>query len=360
MVERGSGGWIGVRAGILGSLAMLAAAALSLCEARAAIVHVAASGLVARIHTAPEIEQQWLTSDDLGVWLRHPVAGEVELLRGPSDPRLPRRDIARFEPLAAENVVAALDGITGVRPALSVDIFLLPSVPAAALGSFSRRAAIFLSPAFGPVDAGTVAWLVAHEMGHVLTWAYLDGRPERWAAYLAMRGLCATEGGPAAPHAERVREIIAEDLRFLFGGPLANQHGTIENRRLPLPTAVAGLPELLAGFCQGSPLADLEVQSRAFPNPARGEVRVEMLAPSSWTVPGASSTAVPDDQVELAVFDLRGRLVVRRTGAFVDNGRALMIWDGRDRAGVPVASGRYLYLITWEGRQGRGSLLIAR
>ena len=105
---------------------------------------------------------------------------------------------------------------------LQAHLFVFAS-PAGDGRSFSRRNAIFLAPGSAAVDEQTVAYIATHEMGHVLTWAFLDPYPSRWHAYMAIRGLSASSNGPAAIHAERAREILAEDIRFLFGGPSASE-----------------------------------------------------------------------------------------------------------------------------------------
>lgn len=69
------------------------------------------------------------------------------------------------------------------------------------------------------------------------------------------------------------------------------------------------------------------------PNPASGPVRLRYAAPAVGPA-------------ELAVFDLRGRLVRRLAQVF---GSGVLTWDGTDRHGRPVASGTYLARL----RQGR-------
>jgi len=316
-------------------------------------------GLFATIHDADDIESRWLVREDGRVWFRHPTAGEVELLTGPGDPRLPRTGVTAFQPLAAAPVVAALEGVTGIAPQLTLDVFLLPAPPAAALGSFARRAAIFLSPAFGPVAEQTVAALVTHELGHVLTWAYLDGRPRRWDEYCELRGLSREAGGPGAPHAQRVREILAEDVRVLFGGALARGDGSVENHDLTPPQLVEGLAPLLAAAFAGAPGGWGETaRTVAFPSPAPADVIVELL-PAAME-PTQTETSAAPASAELTVYDLRGRLVQRLAGGSLENGRLLWRWDGCDAGGRRLATGRYLYVARWGAALARGSLSLVR
>lgn len=344
------------------ALAALAACAAGLTTgeiARAEAWPAVNGGLTATIHAAGDIESRWLVQENGRVWFRHPTAGEVELLTGPGDPRLPRAGVTAFQPLAVAPVTAALESVNGIAPQLTLDVFLLPAPPAAALGSFARRAAIFLSPAFGPVSDQTVAALVMHELGHVLTWAYLDGHPQRWDEYCELRGLSREAGGPDAPHAQRVREILAEDVRVLFGGALARGDGTVENHDLTPPQRVEGLAQLLASAFAGAPGGWGETaRTVAFPSPAPADVIVELLPAAAE--PTQAVTSVAPASADLAVYDVRGRLVHRLAGGALENGRLLWHWDGCDAGGRRLAAGRYLYVARWGAALARGSLTLVR
>lgn len=300
------------------------------------------TGLVATIHTADEIAASWLVEDDGRVWLKHPEAGDVELAGHP-DPSLVPVDVAV--------VAEALAQVQGFRAGVSVHVFLLPAFPAAVEASFARRDAIFLAPQFGVPAAETLAYLVTHELGHVLCWYGIDGRPDRWARYRELRGLGEQSDPASVPHAERHREIIAEDLRYLFGGPAATRSRTIENASLPLPDAVPGLQELLADYLASGGRVDHIQPSTVYPNPCRELARVE-LSLSLGADKSAASAPV------LEVFDLKGRLVRRISGGAVANGCATVTWDGRSRDGRRASSGLYLYRIRVGRDTGRGRLLL--
>lgn len=62
------------------------------------------------------------------------------------------------------------------------------------------------------------------------------------------------------------------------------------------------------------------------------------------------------DQVQLAVYDLRGQLVRRLVDERQAVGRHEAVWDGRDGAGRAVASGVYFYRFT-AGQEQRGGKL---
>ncbi|MFH1842990.1 MAG: FlgD immunoglobulin-like domain containing protein [bacterium] len=276
------------------------------------------------------------------------------MLTGPGDARNLRQDITRFWPFSSDDVVQAIHEVHTVSPRLEVAIFCLPLPPVQPQSSFARRSAIVLAPGYSSIPATTSATLCTHELGHVLTWAYLDPCPDRWRSYLEIRGISADAFGPDVPHAERAREILAEDFRFLFGGRLATSAGSIENHRLPLPDQVQGLKELLTGYCQGQPrVAETEFSSRAFPNPCNPATTIEMVLPPNYSVSGAGD-------VELTVFDIRGRQVRRIHNGLIANGRLAMQWDGCDESSQIVASGRYLYQLRGRGLDSSGSVLLVR
>jgi len=309
-------------------------------------------GLVARIHNSIDLAGA-IQDVDGRSFLRVPGSGDVELLTSVDDPRLPRTDVECFVPLSAEVVAAALGSFHTASPRVVCDIYLLPSPPVETLGSFARENAIFLSPAMGAVPASAVAEVVTHEFGHVLTWIYFDRRPELWAEYRARRGLTEIENGASALHMWREREILAEDIRYLFGGFEATLHGGIENSEIELPDAVAGLDVFLRDSVSGDPGVAAPVVCTAFPNPCNPHTTIAMSI-ASVPVNLDSSTA------RLGVHDLRGRLVRTVRGGDLSDGRLEISWDGRDSVGRAAPSGRYFYRLTWGGMVGTGAVLLVR
>ena len=95
-------------------------------------------------------------------------------------------------------------------------------------------------------------------------------------------------------------------------------------------TEVAASPQLPAGFEVG----------HLYPNPFNSETTL------SFTV----SAAGP---LTLRLFDLNGRVARDWSGHF-EVGRHSLSWDGRDRAGNPLASGVYIASV------GQGSRVISR
>jgi len=329
-------------------------------RALAAVEIVTPLGIRVVVHDAGEVTRNWVVRDEATVWFRHPIAGDLELLTGPTDPRLIRVGAEPFVPLDPVAVAGAICAFETIEPLVSVEIFLLPSPPVETLGSFARRDAIFLSPGFGSVPNATLAALVAHEFGHVLTWGYLDPRPARWEAWRRLRGLAPDAGGATAPHAQRAREVLAEDIRYLFGGPLARQGQGIENGDLPLPDAVTGLREELASWLTGAPLAQVAMPARAFPNPSREGVAIEVAWPVAAAEAAVAGGADTGAAARLEVYDLRGRRVGGAGGARVANGRLALAWDGLGITGRPVAAGRYVYAVLWPGGAAHGTLVRVR
>lgn len=304
-------------------------------------VHTFANGIHATIHTAAEIELELQTVDGRPSVLGGTAAGPLALDAGktvwyPFDERIVKR---------------ALAAMAGFHADVDVDVYILPAPPSETGSSFARRDAIYLSPGFGPVKPETVASITAHEMGHVLTWAFIDGRPERWDAYSGLRGLNPAVHHVDARHAWRPREILAEDLRFLFGGPDATSTGTIENAELLTPDRVLGLEELLVSFLQdpGRPAATAEAM--AFPNPCNPRTSIHLTLPPD---------AVVDGTAQVAIFDLRGARVRTLTGGRFANDAVTVDWDGTGESGGVVASGRYMYVISAAGHTARGSVTLVR
>jgi len=309
------------------------------------------SGVSVRIHTADELDAR-IRNDNGARVLEHPVMGSVELLTGVDDPRLPRRGVTEFLPLDSEVVASAFTDLRLEGVNLTVDVFLLPAPPAEILGSFARRSAIVLSPSFGPVDAETIAELVVHEFGHVLTWAYFDSSDRAWSEYMTLRGLDSTVNGPTAAHADRAREILAEDLRYLIGGELAVSHHGIENGSLVLPDGVDGLEAYLRSVVRGRPVLGPVLSASAWPNPCNPLTNIRLRLDD---VVGLDAGAA-----RLQVLDLRGRVVRTVRGGSLENGVLTIPWNGVGDDGRRVSSGRYAYRIGWTGREAAGTVAVVR
>lgn len=298
------------------------------------------NGIRATVHSADEVAAACRDKADGSRLFVHPLAGSVTL--APATRTL--------YPFDADVVAAALRDMAGFTTSLDVEVFILDGIPADIGSSFARRGAIFLSPSYAPLDASIMSYIATHEMGHVLTWAFLDGQPGRWDAYARMRALDLEAAGPEVAHARRAREIIAEDLRYLFGGSLATRGIGLENHDLVTPDRVDGLRELLAGYLAGVEPVTVAV-THAFPNPCNPRTTIELVLPTGMP---------PVDGADIAIYDIRGQLVRKLHGGASANGRVAVTWDGADDAGRLAPSGRYLYAIRAAGLAVRGAVTLIR
>lgn len=261
-------------------------------------------------------------------------------------------DESRFVSFDRDVVVEALAAMHGFDIDLNVNVYLLPATPAHVASSYASGIDIFLAPGTGAINPSTQAYIVTHEMGHVLTNVCMDNSPARWEAYMQMRGLDSDLNGPSASHADRAREIVAEDFRFLFGGDLAISTGSIENHHLELPTNVDGLEDLMLSFLaeKAMPLSSLAAAT-AYPNPCNPRTTIEMSMPNGVQV-GAS--------VRLSIYDIRGALVRTIDGGQVSGSTVAVTWNGDDSRGQGVSSGRYVYMIQAGSAVAKGSVTLVR
>ena len=72
------------------------------------------------------------------------------------------------------------------------------------------------------------------------------------------------------------------------------------------------------------------VLSQNFPNPFNPQTQLHYQLPS-------------DGLVELNIYNAAGQKVRTLVDGFQSSGLYIMRWDGRSDAGVPVASGSYIY-----------------
>jgi len=261
-------------------------------------------------------------------------------------------DDARFVSFDRDVVVGALAAMSGFEADLDVNVYLLPATPVLVASSFASTNNIYLAPGTGAIHASTQAYIATHEMGHVMTWAFMDNSSARWEAYMQLRGLDNALNGPAASHADRAREIVAEDFRFLFGGALATSTGSIENHHLALPSNVDGLEELLVSFLSEKAMAVSNVASAtAYPNPCNPRTTIEMALPSGAQVSGS---------VRLSIYNIRGALVQTIDGGQINGNSVSVDWNGDNSQGQGVASGRYIYMIQAGKVMAKGSVTLVR
>ncbi len=149
-----------------------------------------------------------------------------------------------------------------------------------------------------------------------------------------------TSGDPAIHSAEWLDNLV--DINALFGTPgqvrlrfRARDTGTgsiveagVDDVRIFAEFGTTGIEDLAPAT---APLAFSLGQNQ--PNPFSPHTKID------FAIPGKS-------QVELAVYDVGGRLVRTLVEGMRDPGRYAVQWDGRDGGGRRVAAGVYFYRLT--------------
>jgi len=311
------------------------------------LLPVAHSSASVALHTAEEVLSAWIErSGDATLFFRSPEGDVWELVPDPGDPAIRNKGEGSFFPPEVDHVRSALVALTYPTEVLSVEIFILPYPRRELLTSSSGRSTIYLSPGVSSYSEAQVHAIVAHEMGHLLHNQRMDG--PAWDEYRQLRGLGdRSVYYDAAPHRDRPHEIFAEDFRFLFGGPLANYGGGIENPDLILPDRVEGLAEFFRSRSSAVPASGAPRPLRILPNPARGDVRIALAG---------ESAGIDPTPLVLQIFDAQGRRHFRRELA----GSSPVSWDGILEDGTPAPSGLYFVQVLRGRERWSGKLLLAR
>lgn len=260
---------------------------------------------------------------------------------------------------AVDPVLAAdawRDVRAGFRERLALTIVCLPRPRRELPNSSAEDNLIYLSPGSAPYDAAQVSFLLAHEMGHCVHRELLhDADGDGWARYRRLRGIeDESVYHDWAPHANRPREIFAEDFRYLFGGRLANYSGSIENPDLPLPDEVPGLAAFMLGLIGESAETEstppIEIAAlHVYPQPSRG--------PTSFAAP-ARAAAGPERL--LRIVDVSGRLVARLSARREEGTSIVYLWDGRSSSGGEVPPGVFFAMLGGDGPSVRGRVVVTR
>ena len=87
----------------------------------------------------------------------------------------------------------------------------------------------------------------------------------------------------------------------------------------------------------------------ATPNPARPETAIRFALG-----PGGGGT------VQVAIYDVAGRLVRRLSSGLLPPGEHALAWDGRNDRGQAVGAGVYAYRIVAPGGSATHKLLVER
>jgi hypothetical protein len=110
------------------------------------------------------------------------------------------------------------------------------------------------------------------------------------------------------------------------------------------------LPDSRTTGVSGRPAAAAPVSftlGKNYPNPFNQGTRLTFALPRP-------------EVVRLEIFDARGALVRRLANGLLTAGEHRLVWDGRDEAGVALASGVYFYQLTGEVQTARQKLLLLR
>lgn len=136
-----------------------------------------------------------------------------------------------------------------------------------------------------------------------------------------------------------IDETIVFQANAVYGDPALpfELHASVEQL---LPPAVSGV---FSETAAGHPRLRLDP---GIPNPFNQSMRIGYELP----VAGA---------VELAVYNLLGQQVRLLVSGWQQAGQGQAIWDGRDNAGRPVASGLYLYTMRAGSFYAAGKALLA-
>jgi len=147
--------------------------------------------------------------------------------------------------------LTSLGPLTSQR--VEVTIYVLPGAGLEGEETHAIGDEIFLPAMAYPWTPELAAYVIVHEIGHVLQhqlMPHVSGRS--WDLYLALRGL---EDGDVfhenADHDDRPSEIFAEDFRMMFGGALARAVPFMAHEQLPHPTAVRSLEPFMKNLLLG-------------------------------------------------------------------------------------------------------------
>jgi hypothetical protein len=234
-----------------------------------------------------------------------------------------------YSPVAAGDVVEALESITYPLDRIGASVVILPLPRRDLLDSSTEGRVVFLSPGRSEIAREHIHYTVAHEVGHLVHNVLMpDSREDLWKEFARLRGLDFADARDARAHALRLHEVFAEDFRVLFGSDLADCGSGVENHDLPAPDGVPGLRDFFVALATGSGPA---IAVAVWPNPFSERLEIEPLL---------SGNAPAVDGIE--IFDVTGRMVA----AFKPiPAPGVITWDGRSASGSPVPPGIYFLVV---------------
>jgi hypothetical protein len=317
--------------------ARYAAVSLSASEVPAAVAtsgrYMLANGLDVTVHTADDLAARLTKLGDKHVI---PLDGSryVRVITDINDPSISNKGDGKFHPFEISAVIDALAKVSHPSLRIPVTVYILPYPRESLLVSSTSGAEIFLSPHVLDIPTAVSAYIVTHELGHAFHNRYLPGDSRGWDEYRRLRGI---ENeyvyAESAAHANRPKEIFAEDFRVLFGGIDAAWEGHIENTALIAPEFVVGLEDFMRSIGGERTFAPEAVAATSVPNPFNPDTEIRVSVPDDVLARG--------NTVSVRVYDVRGALV-KELYSDVPSDLALSVrWDGTDGNGNSVASGQY-------------------
>jgi len=297
---------------------------------------VLANGLVVNLYSAEVLRSRMSTLDGDPI-LQLDAHRYLEVITEIDDPGIYNRGDGSFHPFQPDQVNEALAANGHPHLRFEVTVYLLPFPRRNILVSSTSGREVFLSPHVLDIQPEVCAYIVSHELGHVLHNCHLREGSQLWSEFRRLRDITdPNRYNDSASHAYRPHEIFAEDFRVLFGGVLAAHGGRIENPELASPVGVPGL-DLFMRSLGGQPMErEPAVMASSSPNPFNPATRIHVTVPAQVANAGGP--------VSVRIYDVRGALV-RELYTGPATGELDLVWDGTDRRGSAVASANYFALV---------------
>ena len=320
------------------------------------------NGLEVQLHTPQEILDMAYKDASGRLIFELPDGTSYLLIDDINESQIMNKGDGSFHPMNIDWVIDALGAIdiSGSRLNMRVNVYVLPLFRSGFLASSTCGGDIFLSPGVYEINRYSIAFTVAHEVGHVFQQQYAPVSSARaWPEYLTLRGICNDPlYADDSPRMNRPVEIFAEDFRYLFGGPEACYSGTIENPNIPLPDHVPGLKEFFAALVPAEEIATIEPLRPAalslsnYPNPFNPSTTIHVLFDDPASAAGR--------EIDLSIYRIDGSLVRNLYHGRVTEDEYSIRWDGKDARGQEAASGLYLYCVRSGSRSATGKMLLMR
>jgi hypothetical protein len=320
------------------------------------------NGLEVQLYTPQEVLE--MTYKDASGRLIFELSGgtSYQFIDDIGDSQIMSKGDGSFHPMNVDWVIDALGNIDipGASLNMRVTVYVLPFPRSGFLASSTCGSDVFLSPGVYEVNRYSMAFTVAHEVGHVFQQRYAPvSNAGAWPEYLTLRGIY---HDPLyvndSPRMNRPIEIFAEDFRYLFGGAEARYSGTIENPNISMPDRVSGLMEFFVSLVATEEIVTTEPERpRAlslsnYPNPFNPSTTIRVAFDDPASVAGR--------EIDLSIYRIDGSLVRNLYHGRIMEDEYSIRWDGKDAGGHEAASGLYLYSVRSGSRSATGKMLLMR